>query len=114
MAQQPKFEVRPVTQRHVIYFTGNVQGVGFRVDTQIFAKVYNLVGNVSNLPNGQVMVVAEGLTAQIGYMLIDLLTAFAGHITEIELTIEPGIVPGCSSFEIVGLTEEEQACLDSQ
>lgn len=94
--------------RHTIHFTGNVQGVGFRVDAQIFAKMYDLTGNVSNLPNGQVQIVAEGQVWEIGYMLIDLMTAFAGHIEEIDMTIEPGIVPSCSSFEIVGLTDEGQ------
>lgn len=94
--------------RHTIYFTGNVQGVGFRMDAQIFAKMYNVTGNVCNLPNGQVMLVAEGLTGLIGYMMIDILDAFKGHIKEIEMTIETDIVRGCNSFEIVGLSEEEK------
>ncbi len=101
-------------QRHTMYFTGNVQGVGFRVTAKRCAERYDLTGCVSNLPNGQVMLVAEGHIWEIGYMLIDLMTELAGHITEIDMTIEPGIVPGCSSFEIVGLTEEERECLDSK
>lgn len=101
-------------QRQTMHFTGNVQGVGFRVDTQIFAKMYDLTGTVSNLPNGQVVLVVAGQICEIGYMLIDLMTAFEGHITKVETSIEPYIDWGCTSFNIVGLTDEEQACLDSQ
>ncbi len=100
-------------QRHTIYFTGNVQGVGFRVDAQIFAEMYDVTGNVMNLPSGRVMLVAEGVPSQIGHLLTDLMNAFSGHIEKIVMTIEPDVVQECGRFEIVGLSEEEQACLDS-
>lgn len=100
--------------RYVIYFTGNVPGVGFRATAKRCAERYDLTGNVSNLPNGQVQIVAEGQIWEIGYMLIDLMTAFAGHITEIDMTIEPHVEQRWPDFAIVGPTEENIACLDSQ
>ncbi len=42
------------------FFTGTVQGVGFRVEVQRLAQGYPLTGYVRNLYNGQVEVVAEG------------------------------------------------------
>lgn len=114
MVRPTQLEIQPGMQRHTVYFAGNVQGIGFRVTALKIAQRYNVTGDVMNLPSGQVMLVAEGLTAQIGYMLIDLMTELSGHIKEIEMTIEPMIFHKCSHFEIIGLSKEEQACLDSQ
>ena len=47
------------TRLHV-YFSGAVQGVGFRFATKRIAEQYEVTGFVKNLPNRQVEVVAEG------------------------------------------------------
>jgi acylphosphatase len=39
---------------------GYVQGVGFRWSTMSMARTLNLVGVAENLPNGDVLVIAEG------------------------------------------------------
>jgi acylphosphatase len=39
---------------------GYVQGVGFRWSTMSMARSLNLVGVAENLPNGDVLVIAEG------------------------------------------------------
>lgn len=39
---------------------GYVQGVGFRWSTMSLARTLNLVGVAENLPNGDVLVIAEG------------------------------------------------------
>ena len=41
-------------------FSGTVQGVGFRADTQRLAQGYPVTGYVRKLYNGQVEVVTEG------------------------------------------------------
>ena len=38
---------------------GHVQGVGFRYSTQKEAKKYGIKGTVQNLPNGNVLIVAQ-------------------------------------------------------
>jgi acylphosphatase len=47
-------------QRYTIHFTGRVQGVGFRYTTQRIARRYAVAGYVQNLPDGRVLLVAEG------------------------------------------------------
>ncbi len=43
-----------------IYYSGHVQGVGFRYTTRETASSLGLSGWVKNLPDGRVEVVAEG------------------------------------------------------
>jgi acylphosphatase len=44
---------------HILY-SGQVQGVGFRYQAKMLAAGYEVVGEVRNLPDGRVEVVAEG------------------------------------------------------
>jgi acylphosphatase len=47
-------------QRREIYFSGRVQGVGFRYTTRAIAAHYDVQGFVENLRDGRVLVVVEG------------------------------------------------------
>ena len=47
-------------RRMHIFYSGNVQGVGFRYTVQSTAKGYEVTGIVRNLPDGQVELIAEG------------------------------------------------------
>ena len=49
----------------MVYFTGHVQGVGFRYATQQVATGYDLVGTVENLPDGRVLLVTEGVESEL-------------------------------------------------
>lgn len=51
-------------RRHV-YYSGRVQGVGFRFTTHAVAARFDVVGYVQNLPDGRVLVVAEGEAAEL-------------------------------------------------
>lgn len=51
--------------RRTVYFSGRVQGVGFRFTTEAIASRYAVTGFVRNLPDGRVEVVAEGARAEI-------------------------------------------------
>lgn len=46
------------------YFTGRVQGVGFRYSTSQLAKGYELTGFVSNLADGRVELLVEGAESE--------------------------------------------------
>ncbi len=43
-----------------VFFSGTVQGVGFRYTVEKMARRYEVTGFVRNLPDGRVEVVAEG------------------------------------------------------
>jgi acylphosphatase len=48
-----------------IFYSGRVQGVGFRYTTKNVAMGYEVAGNVRNLPDGRVELVAEGLKEEL-------------------------------------------------
>lgn len=48
-----------------IFFTGHVQGVGFRYTTFQVAKEFEITGFVKNLLDGRVQLEAEGRPAEI-------------------------------------------------
>jgi acylphosphatase len=47
-------------KRATVFYTGRVQGVGFRYTAREIACGYDLTGYVRNLPDGRVELVAEG------------------------------------------------------
>jgi len=48
-----------------IFYSGTVQGVGFRYQVQRVAAGYEVTGFVRNLPEGRVEMVAEGEEAEL-------------------------------------------------
>ncbi len=65
----------PHKRLHVFY-SGRVQGVGFRWTTQDIASRLNLTGWVKNLEDGKVEVVCEGEEKQLKAFLDDMATGF--------------------------------------
>ncbi|MFQ5430762.1 MAG: acylphosphatase [Phycisphaerae bacterium] len=51
--------------RRRIFFTGRVQGVGFRYTTTRLARGFEVAGYVRNLPDGRVEAVIEGEAAEV-------------------------------------------------
>ena len=52
-------------QRLHIFYSGRVQGVGFRHAVRIVATGFDVTGVVRNLPDGRVELVAEGARAEL-------------------------------------------------
>jgi acylphosphatase len=48
-----------------IFYSGNVQGVGFRYTTKTLATGFEVTGTVRNLPDGRVELIAEGARAEV-------------------------------------------------
>ena len=51
--------------RRTTFFSGRVQGVGFRYTTGTLASRFPVTGCVRNLSDGRVKLVTEGLTAEL-------------------------------------------------
>ena len=63
-----------------IFYSGTVQGVGFRFVTQRHAQTLDLNGWVKNLPDGRVEICAEGSRENIERLCEGLDRHFAGYI----------------------------------
>ena len=48
-----------------IFYTGSVQGVGFRYTVKSTAAGFEVTGTVRNLPDGRVELVAEGAKGEL-------------------------------------------------
>ncbi|MBI3837438.1 MAG: acylphosphatase [Planctomycetia bacterium] len=57
------------TERREVYFSGRVQGVGFRYLTRDIAGQFPVHGFVKNLADGRVLLVAEGTCAVLDQFL---------------------------------------------
>jgi len=70
----------PATIRRTIYFSGRVQGVGFRYTTESIASRFAVAGYVRNLPDGRVELVAEGDVSELDRLQRALAQAMKAHI----------------------------------
>jgi acylphosphatase len=64
--------------RVIVFYSGRVQGVGFRVTVRRLACGYDITGAVRNLSDGRVELIAEGMRSE--------LEAFLTGIDESELS----------------------------
>ena len=48
------------TERRTVYYSGRVQGVGFRYTTVAISRRFQVTGTVENLSDGRVLLVVEG------------------------------------------------------
>jgi len=86
-------------QRWKIFFSGHVQGVGFRFQTRTVSQRFDVTGWVANLSNGDVQVIVEGDPAELQRFVDEIQTAMGGYIRRTE--IEKGAATGeFSGFEI--------------
>ncbi|MBL7084873.1 MAG: acylphosphatase [Candidatus Omnitrophica bacterium] len=65
-----------------VYYSGRVQGVGFRFTAQALAQDLNLIGWVKNLPRGGVETVCEGKEEDLRKFLSKIDDAFSGYIRQ--------------------------------
>ena len=48
-----------------VFYNGRVQGVGFRYTVKSVAAGFEVTGNIRNLPDGRVELIAEGLKEEL-------------------------------------------------
>lgn len=73
-----------MNEQREVFFTGRVQGVGFRFTTCRLAKQFNVSGFVRNLPDGRVHLVVEGNRDAINGMLAAITRTMCSHIAALD------------------------------
>jgi acylphosphatase len=67
-----------------VYFSGRVQGVGFRLAALEVAREFEVAGAVVNLEDGRVQLEAEGRAEEIGALVTALEARMHGYIRKTE------------------------------
>ncbi|MDW7993904.1 MAG: acylphosphatase [Gemmatales bacterium] len=81
-----------------MWYSGHVQGVGFRYTAHRLAQRYQVAGFVRNLRDGRVELVAEGEAEQVEAFLNAVAQAMLGYITHQETV--PETPEGLDHFRI--------------
>jgi acylphosphatase len=71
-----------------VFFSGRVQGVGFRYQAVQVAKEFEVSGWVINLPDGRVQLEAEGRAGEVRDYIAALQERMEGYIRKTEETSE--------------------------
>ena len=72
--------------RRTMYFSGHVQGVGFRYATRDVAAKFRVAGFVRNLPDGRVELVVEGREVELDRFQCTVEAAMRSHIRDVAAT----------------------------
>jgi acylphosphatase len=83
-----------------IFYAGKVQGVGFRYTTKNVAMGYEVAGQVRNLADGRVELLAEGLKEELEAFREAILDAGLRRFVQDEQTLWEGAKNEFRGFEI--------------
>jgi acylphosphatase len=89
---------RPVSHA-TVYFSGHVQGVGFRYAVLQTAKEFEVAGFVCNLPDGRVQLEAEGEPSVVTAFIEAVRERMHGFVKNME-HVQLSRLPQFSGFEI--------------
>ena len=78
-----------VAVRRHVYYSGTVQGVGFRCTAVKAARGRGLAGFVRNLRDGRVELVVEGEAGEVAAFLADVAETMGDSIRGVEAAEEP-------------------------
>ncbi len=85
MKNAGRFPILMTEVQHVTaHFSGRVQGVGFRYLTLQVAKEFEVSGFVKNLPDGRVLLEAEGAVDEVRDFIAAVGERMAGYIRQVE------------------------------
>ena len=71
-----------------IFFSGEVQGVGFRFTAKNLAREHRIKGWVRNLDDGRVEVVAQASEEAISEFISDLKESFKNYISDVNINYD--------------------------
>ena len=84
--EKPQMEPHEEAQRREVYYSGRVQGVGFRYTARSIARQFAVTGYVKNLPDGRVELVVEGRAEEIRAMLRAVQAEMGRYIRDVRET----------------------------
>jgi acylphosphatase len=83
-----------------VFYSGQVQGVGFRYTTRSVATGFEVTGTIRNLPDGRVELVAEGDERELNAFRQAIRDAGLGHFIRDEQVHWSEAQGGLRGFEI--------------
>ncbi len=83
-----------------VYYSGRVQGVGFRFTVHRVSRGYDVAGSVRNLPDGRVELIAEGAPAEVDAFLQAVRDAMDHCIRDVDIEPCPPSSPPRDGFFI--------------
>ncbi|MBL9201950.1 MAG: acylphosphatase [Opitutaceae bacterium] len=78
----------PDVHHESVFFSGHVQGVGFRFAAMQVAKEFEVAGHVRNLADGRVQLEAEGAEREVVAFIDAVQERMHGHIRKVERTAQ--------------------------
>ncbi|WP_428938675.1 acylphosphatase [Fontivita pretiosa] len=75
--------------RRTVYYSGHVQGVGFRYTAENLARRYAVSGYVRNLPDGRVELVMEGPDDQMDMLMAAIQQRMGQYIRKTTVQTSP-------------------------
>ena len=67
-----------------VFFSGRVQGVGFRYSALQAAREFEVAGWVKNLDDGRVQLEVEGTAAEVGAFMEALAQKMHGYVRDVD------------------------------
>ncbi len=86
-------------ERRAAYYSGRVQGVGFRYTVRALAGRFSVTGFVKNLPDGRVQLVVEGSPDELDRFQASIDAELGHYVSDTRQTEGPA-VGEFSCFEI--------------
>jgi acylphosphatase len=74
----------PEVHHETAHFTGRVQGVGFRYAALQVAREFDVSGFVANLPDGRVLLEAEGTPDEVNAFIIAVHERMDGYVRKVD------------------------------
>ena len=88
-------------QRLHVFYSGRVQGIGFRYTVKSVARGFEVAGTVRNLPDGRVELVVEGQGSELEAFRKAIQDSELGHFIRQEETSRSEARNEFRGFEIV-------------
>ena len=76
-------------EQREIYYSGRVQGIGFRYTARAIAARHRVTGFVRNMPDGRVHLVVEGASDEVRTFIDSLQADMGACIHDTQISIRP-------------------------